>query len=571
MHTLFRYLQPKLPRMSLTLVIKVFGTIIELFLPWLLSSILDDCAAVGDVQGAWLRGGLMLLCALLALGGNILANRMACAISRDITRTLRSDLYRKTLQLSCAQADRFSVPSLMSRLNSDVYNVHQMIDRMQRLGVRAPMLLLGGILVALTLEPVLTLVLIATLPLLALTLVYVSRRGIPRFQAAQQTLDRLVRKVQETMTGARVIKALSKTDWERQRFDDISRAHVARESRAAATMAITGPVMTFLLNTGLAAVIWVGALRVSAGVTQPGKIIAFLSYFTIILNALMMISRIFTFYSKGAASARRVEEVLTAPRELTPAALPAQPTDHVIDVRNVSFSYNKAHRDVGPLNFSVRPGGSLGIIGPTGSGKTTLLNLLQRFYDTDDGEILLEGRPLPSLSREELRSRIGVVLQSDFLMTDTLAENIRFERPLTDEAIHQAAETAQADFIQQKALGFETRLSSRGANLIGGQKQRVLIARALAGDPRILLLDDCASALDYKTDAELRRALRARKGLSATIIVAQRVSAVQDCDQILVLDAGRQLGLGSHDTLLRTCPLYRELYQLQLGEEVTAP
>lgn len=570
MRTVYQYIRPKLSRIGLTMVIKVAGTVIELYLPWLLSSILDDCAAVGDIQGAWVRGGLMVLCSLLALAGNAAANYMSCATSRDITRRLRSDLYHKTTHLSCAQVDHFTVPSLMSRINSDIYNVHQMIDRMQRLGVRAPMLLLGGILVALTLEPVLTLVLIATLPLLGITMIYASRHGIRLYEASQQSLDRLVRKVQENMTGARVIKALSKTDWERRRFDEISRDNMQREAKAANTMALTGPVMNFLLSAGLAVVIWVGAVRVQYGLTQPGKIIAFLSYFTIILNALLMISRIFTFYSKGAASARRVEEVLTAPVELEPVSAPVQKDQSAIRFQNVRFSYNKVHTDLGPINFAVSSGGTLGIIGPTGSGKTTVLSLLQRFYDPDEGEIFLSGMPLRSLSNEDLRSRIGVVLQSDFLMADTIDANIRFGREVGGDAVQQAAKTAQADFIAQKEEGFDTPLTSRGSNLSGGQKQRLLIARALAGNPQILLLDDCSSALDYKTDADLRRALRQRKGLSATVIVAQRVTAVRDCDQILVLDQGRQVGLGSHEELMRSCPMYRELYHLQVGEEVEA-
>ena len=570
MRTVYQYIRPKLSRIGLTMVIKIGGTVIELYLPWLLSSILDDCAAVGDLQGAWLRGGLMVLCSLLALAGNAIANYMSCATSRDITRRLRSDLYHKTMHLSCAQVDHFTVPSLMSRINSDIYNVHQMIDRMQRLGVRAPMLLLGGILVALTLEPVLSLVLIATLPLLGITMVYASRHGVRLYETSQQSLDRLVRKVQENMTGARVIKALSKTDWERRRFDEISRDNMQREAKAANTMALTGPVMNFLLSAGLAVVIWVGAVRVQYGLTQPGKIIAFLSYFTIILNALLMISRIFTFYSKGAASARRVEEVLTAPVELTPVPAPVQKDQSAIRFRDVRFSYNKVHTDLGPLNFAVQPGGTLGIIGPTGSGKTTVLSLLQRFYDPDEGEILLSGVPLRSLDNDALRSRIGVVLQSDFLMADTIDANIRFGREISADSVHQAARTAQADFILQKEDGFDAMLTSRGSNLSGGQKQRLLIARALAGNPQILLLDDCSSALDYKTDADLRRALKQRKGLSATVIVAQRVTAVRDCDQILVLDQGQQVGLGSHEELMRTCPMYRELYHLQVGEEVEA-
>ena len=293
MKTVLHYLRPRLGIMSVGLLIKFFGTVAELLLPWMLSVILDEAVPAGALGGILFWGGLMVLCAAAALGGNVIANRLACSTSRDVTRRLRHDLFARVMQLSCAQEDAFTTPSLISRLTSDTYNVHQMVDRMQRLGVRAPILLVGGIALTLSLEPVLTLVLIATLPLLGLVVWFVSTRGIRLYTRTQLALDALVRRAQESMAGIRVIHALSKGDYERARFDEANARAVNCDQRAGFLMNVTNPAMNLLLNTGLTVVIVLGAYRVNAGLAQPGSIIAFLSYFTIILNALMMVSRLF--------------------------------------------------------------------------------------------------------------------------------------------------------------------------------------------------------------------------------------------------------------------------------------
>lgn len=565
MRTIVKYVKPYLWRISLQMCVKIGGTVIELFLPSLLSIILDDYAPLGDKAGVWTMGIAMILCAILAWLGNCCANRMSTNISREITRKLRFDLFNKATSLSAAQQDAVTDASLVSRLTSDTYNVHNMLDRLQRLGVRAPMLLAGGIIVSLTLEPVLTLVLIATLPLLALVTYWSSRKGVPLFTRVQEGQDRMVRKVQENMSGARVIRALSRTQWERDAFGDVNDELAARQRTADLTMAVVGPITSFVLNAGLAIVVLVGAYRVHSGASQPGTIIAFLSYFTIILNALLMVTRIFVMYSKGSASARRIEEILLMPEDLKREEATSLMSKEHIAFDHVHFSYNKNFDNVSDLTFCIGHGETLGIIGPTGSGKSTLLSLLMRQYDVDKGEIRIDGKPLKSLSAEELHSRLGVVFQSDFLMADTLRENIRFGRNITDPEIFEAIECAQASFIHQKDGVLDYELNVRGRNLSGGQQQRVLISRALAGDPRILVLDDCSSALDFRTDRELRRALRERHGLATTIIVAQRVSAVMAADNILVMDKGRIIGQGKHDALLETCPMYRELCMLQLG------
>nr|MBR4281649.1 ABC transporter ATP-binding protein [Clostridia bacterium] len=565
MRTLGKYIKPYIWRIALQMCVKISGTVIELFLPGMLSVILDEYAPVGDKAGVWTMGLLMILCAILAWLGNCCANRMSTNVSREITRKLRFDLFSKVTALSAAQQDAVTDASLVSRLTSDTYNVHNMIDRLQRLGIRAPMLLMGGIIVSLSLEPVLTLVLIATLPLLAAITIWSSRKGVPLFTRVQEGQDKMVRKVQENMSGARVIRALSRTPYERDDFGRVNDALAASQRTADLTMAKVSPTTSFILNAGLAFVVLVGAYRVDSGASQPGTIIAFLSYFTIILNALLMVTRIFVMYSKGSASARRIEEILDMPVDLLQEAAASVPESEHIVFDHVSFSYNKNYDNVSDLSFRLGHGETLGIIGPTGSGKSTLLALLMRQYDVDRGEIRIDGKPLKSLSPEELHSRLGIVFQSDFLMADTLRENIRFGRNIADPEIFEAIECAQASFINQKEGVLDHELSVRGRNLSGGQQQRVLISRALAGDPRILLLDDCSSALDFRTDRELRHALKNRHSQATTIIVAQRVSAVMAADNILVMDKGRIISQGTHDELIANCLMYRELCTLQLG------
>ncbi len=570
MKTVLRYLKPQYARLALQLTIKFIGTITELFIPWMLSHILDDIVPLRDMGQVYLWGALMLLAAAVALFGNVCANRMSTRISRRFTEKLRHDAFARVSYLSSRQVDGFTLSSLISRLTSDTYNVHQMVDRMQRLGVRAPILLLGGICVTFTLEPVLTLVLVCTLPLLGVVVFGVSRRGVPLYVRVQEAVDAMVRKVQENMTGVRVIKALSKTEYEKERFDEVNREVVRRDQHAGAVMATTNPVMSLLLNLGLTAVVVVGAFRVNAGVSKAGKIIAFLSYFTIILNAMMMISRLFMIYSKGAASAKRIEEILETPVEPVPGDPAPRTSEYHVEFRNVSFSYNKAEGktrdDLSGVSFALRRGQTLGIIGPTGSGKSTIVSLLMRFYDADAGEIRIGGRRIEGIPEEKLHTMFGVVFQNDFILADSIRENIDFGRGLSDETLLLAAKLAQAEFIEEKEGGLSHMLTAKGANLSGGQKQRLLIARALAGKPEILVLDDASSALDYKTDQALRSALHHNFSDTTTIIIAQRISSILNADHILMLDGGRVIGAGTHEELLASCADYREIYEVQMGE-----
>ena len=566
MRTIFSYLSPYKLRMTFGLLIKAAGTFAELFLPMIMAYMIDEIAPTGQVTLIIVWGAVMLVCAVCALLGNVTANRMASRVARDTTERLRNDLFQKTLMLSARQTDEVTVPSLVSRLSSDTYNVHNSIGMMQRLGVRAPILIIGGVAMTFTVEPVLALVLLAVVPFLTIVVILVSRKGIVLYTDLQRAVDGMVRKVRDDYTGIRVIKALSKSDYECDSFAQINEQVVKCETKAGVTMGITNPVMNLLLNLGMTAVIVVGAYRVASGHAMVGEIIAFTSYFTIILNAVISISRIFVNLSKGSASAKRIEAVLTYKDDLVRIES-AEKSDSFICFENVSFGYGK-EAVLKKINFSVSKGQSLGVIGATGSGKSTLIALLMRFYDADRGRVFVDGKDVRSYDKSELCDKFGVVLQNDFLMAASVRENIDFERGISDKAVTDAARCAKAeDFINSFEEGFDRKLTARGANFSGGQKQRLLISRALAGKPEILILDDSSSALDYKTDAQLRGAVLKNLPDATIIMIAQRISSVKFADSILVLDEGKMVGFGTDEELMKSCEIYRRIYESQHGEE----
>ena len=541
----------------------------DLFIPWILAYVIDSVIPVGSLRLIFAWGGVMLVCSILAVSFNIIANRMASRVASDATQIIRHDLFAKTMYLSARQTDAFTKPSLISRLTTDTYNVNQMIGRVQRLGVRAPILLVGGVLFTMSLDPVLSSVLLLVMPVLAVVMVVVSRKGMPLYRKLQSSVDSFVCLVREDIAGIRVIKALSKMDYEKEKFDRINKMVVTCERNAEKTMAVLNPSMNMLLNLGLVGVIIVGAFRVNAGTSEVGKILAFMTYFTIILNAMMSISRMFVIINKAVASAARIDQVLSCEDDLALLGDKKEPeaenTDTVeadaekeIVFDHVSFSYNKKEPNLKDISFTVRKGEMLGIIGSTGSGKTTLASLLMRLMDVDEGRVLIGGRDVRSFEKEELRSRFGVVFQNDTIFEDTIYENVRMGRQLGREEIVQALSYAQAEeFTQEKERSEGGMLDIRGANLSGGQKQRVLIARALAARPEILILDDSSSALDYRTDAMLRRQLKENFSGTTTILIAQRISSVMHADHILVLEDGEMIGYGTHEELLMGCAVYR--------------
>ena len=567
MRQIFSYLKPYKWGMILGLIIKFTGTIVELALPWILSHMIDDIIPLKDINLVILWGVIMFICSIIAVTFNIIANRMASKVARNSTERIRNDLFAKMITLSENQVDQFTLPSLISRATSDTYNIHQIIGMMQRLGVRAPIILFGGIIITLTLDPVLTLVMLAVMPIIFGAIMYVSKVGVPMFTIVQKRTDDYIRVLREDVTGIRVIKALSKEKFEKNKFNEKAKAAIDEEKKAGMVMAVLNPIMSLCLNVGTVFVILAGAYRVNSGAIKPGTIIAFLTYVTLILNALLFISRLFTMYSKASSSARRITEVLNAPEELQVKHKPEGDKGFAIQFKDVNFSYNHNEENVKNVNFSIKRGETFGIIGSTGAGKSTLIKLLMRFYDVDSGAIYIDGQDIRSIETKELREKFGVVFQNDFISTDTIYENIKFGRNLEKADVEAAADYAMArDFIEGKASGFETKVAVRGADLSGGQKQRMIIARALAAHPEILILDDSSSALDYKTDAALRKNLREHFQETTTIMIAQRISSIMQADHICVLEDGEIVGYGTHEELIESCDIYNEISKSQMGE-----
>ena len=568
MKQLSRYIKPHLLYIIFTLSIKFAATYAELWIPTLMETMLDDKVPAGDVGQIYLFGGLMILCACLCLALNITANRMTAFSSGKITKAIRHDLFQKLQSLSARQMDELTVPSAESRLTSDTYNVNQMLTRLQRMGIRAPILLIGGIFMLVRMDWTLALILVVLLPIIAIVVYFVTKKSLPLYTKQQTVLDKVVRVVQENITGIRVIKALSKTDYEKGRFHGVNGELTDVSMKAGVVTSITGPVSSTVLNLGLTAVVVLGAYRVNGGHIEGGVIIAALQYFVMILNAMTGITRIFVMWSKGEASAKRVADVLALPEDLQvqPAQEePAQNAPH-IEFQHVSFSYTGVGKNIDDLSFALQRGQTLGILGATGSGKSTILNLLMRLYEADEGRIFIDGQDIRTIEYETLRAKFGVVFQNDFVTEGDIAHNIRFFRELPDEALETAANHAQAGFIAEKEGGMAAEVVVRGNNLSGGQKQRLLIARALAADPEILVLDDASSALDYRTDAALRKALRENYRNTTTVLVTQRISSLCHADLILVLSDGQVIGAGKHEELMASCEEYQLIAHTQMGE-----
>lgn len=564
-----RYLKPFYGRMGIGLSIKTFGTLAELALPYILSRILRDVVATENIKSIVLWGLMMVAFAAVACLCNICANRMAAKTASSFAEALRHDLFSKTMRLSPAQTDAFTIPSLESRITTDTYNLHHFVNMIQRMGVRAPILLFGGIAITLIMDSYLALAMIAVLPFIFVTVYFISKKGIPLYIRVQTSVDKMVRVVREDSQGIRVIKALSKSEHEHNRFDKVNRKLVSDEQRAGITMGAVNPVMTVLMNLGIVAVIAFSAARVQGGKSDPETVIAFMQYFTLISMAMMSVTRIFVMYTKSSASARRIAEVIDTENDLTIKSedeCPCAEKAPFVSLKNVCFSYAGVKDDVSNISVDIGKGSSLGIIGATGSGKSTLIKLIMRFYDVSCGAVYIGGRDVRTIPQSELYGKFGTAMQSDFLYADTIEENIRFGRNISHEQIVFAAKIAQADdFISAFPEGYEHMLSQHGTNISGGQKQRVLIARAIAAKPEILILDDSSSALDYKTDANLRRSLKEHMNGTTLITVAQRVSSVKDCETIIVMEKGEIIASGTHEELLSSCPVYREISDSQMG------
>ena len=578
MKLIFRYMGRYRAAVLLAMGIKLAGTMTELLLPYILEYMIDDVVPAGSLPRVVLWGLLMFASAVVCRQLNVLANRRTVDNAHRISYDVRQDLFVKTANLPGSAFDELGLPSLISRMTSDSYNVQSAVQQLQAMCVRAPMLLLGGMVMTLAMDLPLAMILVVMLPVLLAVVFFVCAKGIPMYNTVQKRLDSVVRIMRENITGIRVVKALSKADYEKRRFAAANREMTNCDIKASTVMAIPGPLMQLCLNVGLTLVVVAGAWRVNEGLTRPGVILAFLTYFNMITMGVMGLSRIFMTLSKASASAGRIAEVLAAPDEqrvLRPGEALQPSGAGFLRFENVDFSYGKTgagfaggerEKALDHISFSLNRGESLGIIGPTGCGKTTIINLLMRFYDADAGGVFVDGRDVRSYDKDDLHRKFGVAFQNDMVFQDTLGENIRFGRDLDEAALRRAAKDAMAaEYIDSLEDGLDHPAAIKGANLSGGQKQRLLVARALAGNPEILVLDDSSSALDYRTDAAMRRAIARSHGDSTVILIAQRVSSVMGMDHILVMDNGRCIGYGSHGELLENCPPYREIYETQMG------
>ena len=576
MKLIFRYMKKYKVTVFAAIFIKLIGTMSELSLPYILEYMIDYVVPSKDLVQVVIWGLIMFAASIFCRQFNVMANRKAIYNAHKVSYDVRGDLFKKTANLSGDSFDEFTLPSLISRMTSDSYNVQSAVQQLQSLCVRAPMMLLGGVIMTLFMDFHLAMILIVMLPFLIGVVLIVSLKGIPIYTKVQQRLDSVVRIMRENITGIRVVKALSKADYEKRRFSRANEEMAKSDIRAGTVMAIPGPFMQLCLNVGLTLVVIFGAKRVNDGLMQPGIILAFLTYFNMITMGVMGLNRIFMSLSKASASADRIDDVLKGNDDWIKTDKEPVEGDDFISFENVSFSYGKElntdngfaggkrEKALDNISFSLKKGESLGIIGPTGCGKTTIINLLMRFYDPDEGSIRIDGKSISSFDKDELRSKFGAVFQNDMIFKDSLYNNIDFGRNISKDEIAKAIKDALADeYINALDKGLEYQADIKGANLSGGQKQRLLVARALAGRPQILVLDDSSSALDYKTDSAMRKAIKENHKESTLILIAQRVSSVMGMDKIMVMDNGKCIGLGTHKQLIESCSAYRETYEMQ--------
>jgi ATP-binding cassette subfamily B protein len=521
-------------------------------------------------------GGLMVLITAFGAVSASLRNVISSRVSQKFGAELRSDLFRKIQSLSFANIDRFERASLITRLTNDVTQVQNFVNGLMRIFVKAPLLCIGSLIMAIRLNPDLAVVPAIVVPIVAF-LVYLNMKvGFPRFMRVQKALDKVNAVMREYLSGVRVVKAFNRFDYETDKFNDANVEYQSRSIQVMRAMAVFNPAIMLTVNFGIIAVIWLGGVRVADGQMQVGHIIAFINYMTQILFSLMTISMVFNMFVRARASTMRIGEVFAEVNTMTWNEKTRDPVPQSgkgrIDFEHVSFSYEGASGSpvLKHVSLTCLPGETVGIIGSTGSGKSSLVSLIPRFYDAVEGTVKVDGVDVRRLDPKLLRARIAVVPQKTVLFTGSVSENIRRgNEHATLEEIAAAARMAEADgFIASFPEGYETKLGQKGVNLSGGQKQRISIARALVRKPDILILDDCTSAVDMATEAKIKDALkRYAKGVTC-LLIAQRITSIMDADKIVVLDDGEIVGIGSHDSLMSDCAVYREIYQSQIGKEM---
>lgn len=554
-------------------VFKLTEAVFELIVPLVMAQIIDVGIANGD-RGYVLRmGGVMVLLGLVGLGCALICQYCAARASQGFGTVLRSEMFRHINTLSHGEIDQIGTPSLITRITNDVNQLQLAVAMLIRLVVRAPFLVIGATVMALLLDWKLACIFFVAAPLMALVLYLVMSRSIPFYRIIQKKLDRISLITRENLSGVRVIRAFSRQEKEKERFAQASEDQMSTSIAVGRISALLNPLTSAIINLAIAAVIWFGGFRVDAGGMTQGEVIAFVNYLNQILLAMIVVANLVVIFTKAAASATRVDEVLELhPSIVDRVSRPAQEVEGSPEIAfdAVSFAYPDAGAySLSDISFTVARGQTLGIIGGTGCGKSTLVNLIPRFYEVSQGSIKVDGVDVRDYPMEQLRGKVGIVPQRAVLFSGTLRQNMQWRKQdATDEEIWQALETAQAaSFVRKMPDGLDSVILQGGKNLSGGQKQRLTIARALVGEPEILILDDSASALDFATDAALRQAIAKfsaeRGNRMTTIIVSQRANTVRYADQIVVLDDGKAAGIGTHEQLLESCQIYREIYWSQ--------
>lgn len=572
---ILRFLRPYRTFVILVLVLTFAQTMSSLYLPNLMADIVDTGIVKGNEPYILREGAVMLIVTLLGGLAAVLASYYGAKATAGFGQLLRTRLFTHVEHFTLKEFDTLGTSSLIVRTTNDVMQVQQLVNMMLRMMVMAPLTAVGGIVLAVHMDPKLSLVIAGVLPVMGLVIWAIMGRGLGLFRSMQNKVDRLNLVLRENLTGVRVVRSFGRTPYETSRFDQSNLDLTDTSVRVFQLMATMMPAVMLLMNLATVAIVYFGAKQINAGTLEVGNLLAFIQYVTQIMFAVMMLSMMSFMIPRGQASALRIQEVLDMQPEITEPPSPRSPQGRSgrVEFRHVTFRYPGGEEPaLSDITFTAQPGEVTAIIGGTGAGKSTLINLIPRFYDATEGMILVDGVNVRDMSQDDLRSRLGYVPQRAVLFTGTLLDNIRYGDPdgSAEDALH-AAEVAQAlEFIRESPEGLDAVISQGGTNLSGGQKQRLSIARALARKAEIYLLDDTFSALDYRTDSLLRAALRRELAHASVLIVAQRVSTVMDADRILVLDEGRLVGQGTHRDLMAHCPVYQEIVSSQLTPEEIA-
>lgn len=572
---LFRYLKPYKISIGIILVLLFFQALAELYMPTLMADIVNAGIVKGDISFILRVGGYMLLVAIGGVIFSIIAGFLSAKVATGFGRDLRSKVFTQVEEYTLHEFDKIGTASLITRTTNDITQLQQVLIVIMRMMISAPLMCIGGIIMAVSKDAALSLVFVVVLPVLVVTLLIIASKGIPLFRAMQVKLDKLNLVLRENLTGIRVIRAFNRIKHEQKRFIEANSDLTSTAIKVNIVNASMVPIMMLLMNLTSIVIVWVGSIRVGHGNMQVGDMMAFLQYAMQIMFSLVMTSFLFVMIPRAQVSAVRINEVLDTKSNLNDPqnAVSAGRKMGFLEFDHVTFSYPGAEQPaISDITFNACPGEITAIIGGTGSGKSTLVNLIPRFYDVDRGRILVDGVDIREMAQASLRAKIGYVPQTAVLFTGTIADNIRYGKAdATDEEVRHAAQVAQAaEFIFGIKEGFDAEIAQGGTNVSGGQKQRLSIARALIRRPEIYIFDDSFSALDFKTDAKLRAALKRETADSTVLIVAQRVSTVMDADRIIVLDDGQIAGIGTHRDLMNTCEVYREIVSSQLSEEEIA-